>query len=59
MKRGRRAENSILLYWHTDKSFRPAPSMATVLHAIEMPPIGGDTCFANMYCAYEALSVKE
>lgn len=41
--------------WHTDKSFRPAPSMATLLHAIELPPDGGDTCFANMYAAYEAL----
>jgi taurine dioxygenase len=41
--------------WHTDKSFRPAPSLATLLHAIELPPNGGDTCFANMYAAYEAL----
>ena len=41
--------------WHTDKSFRPAPSAATCLHAVELPPQGGDTCFANMYAAYEAL----
>jgi alpha-ketoglutarate-dependent taurine dioxygenase len=41
--------------WHTDKSFRPAPSLATLLHAVELPPNGGDTCFANMYAAYEAL----
>ncbi len=45
--------------WHTDKSFRPAPSMATILHAIDLPPSGGDTCFANMYAAYEALSEAE
>ncbi len=45
--------------WHTDKSFRPAPSMATVLHAITLPPDGGDTVFANMYAAYEALSESE
>ncbi len=42
--------------WHTDKSFRPEPSLATILHAVTMPPDGGDTCFANMYAAYEALS---
>ena len=42
--------------WHTDKSFRPEPSLATILHAVTMPPNGGDTCFANMYAAYEALS---
>jgi alpha-ketoglutarate-dependent taurine dioxygenase len=42
--------------WHTDKSFRPEPSLATILHAVTMPPGGGDTCFANMYAAYETLS---
>ena len=41
--------------WHSDKSFREAPSMATLLHANCLPPNGGDTCFANMYAAYEAL----
>jgi taurine dioxygenase len=45
--------------WHTDKSFRPLPSMATILHAQVLPPNGGDTCFANMYAAYEALSESE
>ena len=42
--------------WHSDKSFRPAPSMATILHAVTLPPDGGDTCFANMYAAYDALN---
>jgi alpha-ketoglutarate-dependent taurine dioxygenase len=41
--------------WHTDKSFRPEPSLATILHAVIMPPEGGETCFANMVAAYEAL----
>lgn len=41
--------------WHTDKSFRAQPSLATILHAVTMPPNGGDTCFANMIEAYEAL----
>jgi taurine dioxygenase len=45
--------------WHTDKSFRPEPSMATILHAVTMPPDGGDTCFADMYAAYDALSDAE
>lgn len=45
--------------WHSDKSFRPEPSMATVLHAVTLPPDGGDTCFANMYLAYEALPDAE
>ncbi len=45
--------------WHTDKSFRPAPSLATILHAQALPPSGGDTCFANMYAAYDALSEAE
>ena len=43
--------------WHTDKSFRELPSMATILHAIAMPPEGGDTLFADMEAAYDALPV--
>jgi len=45
--------------WHTDKSFRPAPAAATLLHAVTLPPHGGDTCFANMYAAYEAVPDNE
>jgi len=45
--------------WHSDKSFRPEPSTATILHAVIMPPDGGDTCFANMYAAYDALDEAE
>ena len=44
--------------WHTDKSFRARPSLATILHAVTMPPNGGDTCFANMIAAYEALPAQ-
>jgi taurine dioxygenase len=45
--------------WHSDKSFRPQPSLATILHALVMPPDGGETCFANMVAAYEALPESE
>lgn len=42
--------------WHTDSSFREVPSKGSILHGILIPPEGGDTLFANMYEAYEALS---
>jgi len=43
-------------YWHSDVSFRPTPAMVSLLYAIEIPPLGGDTQFCNMYMAYEHLS---
>ena len=42
--------------WHTDMSFANRPATASWLHALQLPSIGGDTMFANMYRAYEALS---
>tara|TARA_B100000405_G_scaffold209802_1_gene147828 strand:- start:701 stop:1558 length:858 start_codon:yes stop_codon:yes gene_type:complete len=42
-------------YWHTDKSYHAKPSFATLLHAVEIPPRGGDTQFANLHMAFEAL----
>jgi taurine dioxygenase len=42
-------------FWHTDKSYHAVPSLMTMLHAIELPPSGGDTQFANMVMAYQAL----
>lgn len=42
-------------FWHTDKSYHAVPSLMTMLHAVELPPDGGDTQFANMVLAYRAL----
>jgi alpha-ketoglutarate-dependent taurine dioxygenase len=42
-------------HWHTDKSYHAVPSLMTLLHAKELPPVGGNTQFANMAMAYEAL----
>lgn len=43
-------------YWHSDFSYIPKPSFATILHAIEVPEGRGDTLFIDMYAAYEGLS---
>jgi alpha-ketoglutarate-dependent taurine dioxygenase len=41
--------------WHTDHSNAERPPKATVLHAVALPDRGGDTQFANMHAAYDAL----
>jgi alpha-ketoglutarate-dependent taurine dioxygenase len=42
--------------WHSDTAYLDEPPMASMLVAREIPPAGGDTLFANMYMAYDALS---
>ena len=44
--------------WHTDLIYRPQPSMATMLYAVEVPSRGGDTLFADGVLAFRALSVR-
>jgi len=41
------------MWFHHDMSYTPAPCKATILHALEIPSVGGNTMFANMYKAYE------
>lgn len=41
--------------WHTDQSYDRVPAMGSILYAREVPPYGGDTLFASMYAAYDAL----
>ena len=42
--------------WHTDHSYDQIPALGSVLYAREVPPSGGDTIFASMFAAYDALS---
>lgn len=42
--------------WHSDLSYTLRPPMGSLLHAREIPEVGGDTMFANMARAYETLS---
>src|SRR4051794_15475389 len=67
--RGMQADNEVVMItrepgdqhivgedWHTDATMVEEPPMGAILYAIETPPYGGDTLFANQYLAYETLS---
>lgn len=42
--------------WHTDTIYQKKPPMATMLQAVELPPIGGNTLFANQHLAWDRMS---
>ncbi len=42
--------------WHHDVTWRERPSMGAVLHAIQVPPTGGDTLFSDVGAAYDGMS---
>jgi taurine dioxygenase len=42
--------------WHTDFTFQERPPAKTLLYAVDTPVAGGDTLYANLYAAYDALS---
>jgi len=41
--------------WHSDVTWRQEPSLGSILRAVEIPEVGGDTLFANMEMAYDSL----
>ena len=55
---GRRLHSRANRLWHTDASFKHIPARCSILSAHEVPPVGGNTAFADMRAAYDAYSFK-
>lgn len=51
-------DNPANFFWHTDGSYMQRPASTTLLYAIDIPPSGGDTLFANMHASYDALPAE-
>lgn len=47
---------SLIEEWHTDMTFGPTPPLGSILRAVVVPEVGGDTLFASMTAAYDGLS---
>ena len=55
LRKGKDQQTNIGGGWHADHSYDAEPAAGSMLVARALPEKGGDTCFANMYAAYEAL----
>lgn len=44
--------------WHSDWSFQANPPAGTCLRSVVVPPVGGDTLFANQHAAYDAMPIE-
>lgn len=42
--------------WHADMTYRPSPPFASILKAVEVPPLGGDTLWASMFAVHRSLN---
>lgn len=54
--RNRGKAGTVTEYWHCDTSFAAAPPAITLLSAVELPAVGGDTMWCDQYGLYETLS---
>ena len=52
------ASNAPKIPWHTDATFETNPARISILRAVELPPVGGDTLWASAYATYEGLSSR-
>lgn len=55
-RKGKGIGSKIPLPYHSDFQYMPVPLLGAVLHAIEIPPEGGDTYWSNLYMAYDELN---